>query len=39
MAGAKRGCLAVLAVLLLGALLLAAAGAWFWHSQDRKSVV
>ncbi|MCF7752749.1 endolytic transglycosylase MltG [Bacillus subtilis subsp. subtilis] len=34
MAGAKRGCLAVLAVLLLGALLLAAAGAWFWHSQS-----
>ena len=33
MAGAKRGCLAVLAVLLLGALLLAGAGAWFWHSQ------
>jgi len=34
MAGVKRGCLTVLAVLLLGALLLAAAGAWFWHSQS-----
>jgi len=33
MAGAKRGCLAVLTVLLLVAVLLAAAGAWFWHSQ------
>ena len=34
MAGVKRGCLTVLTVLLLGALLLAAAGAWFWHSQS-----
>jgi len=33
MAGAKRGCLAVLAVLLVLALLVAAAGAWFWHRQ------
>ncbi|MGA6537666.1 MULTISPECIES: endolytic transglycosylase MltG [Stenotrophomonas] len=35
MAGAKRGCLAVLAVLLLGGLVLAAVGAWFWHDQSR----
>lgn len=35
MAGAKRGCLAVLAVLLLGGLVLAAVGTWFWHDQSR----
>ena len=34
MAGAKRGCLFILTVLLLGALALAAAGLWFWNSQS-----
>ncbi|WP_312320180.1 endolytic transglycosylase MltG [Stenotrophomonas sp.] len=34
MAGAKRGCLTILTVLLLAALALAAAGLWFWQSQS-----
>ncbi len=33
MAGAKRGCLAILTGLALIAVLLAAAGLWFWHNQ------
>ncbi|MCW4472116.1 endolytic transglycosylase MltG [Xanthomonas sp. H13-6] len=33
MAGAKRGCLAVLAMLLVLALLAAAVGAWLWQQQ------
>ena len=34
MAGAKRGCLAILTGLVLIAVLLAAAGLWFWHNQS-----
>lgn len=34
MAGAKRGCLAILTGLALIAVLLAAAGLWFWHNQS-----